>query len=167
MFSGTIGRTLQPDRRRYDAGEAKTLITEFTPYAALLGGAFIGLASVLLMLTLGRIMGATGIVEGIMFAKSKDDFQWRIALLLGMFMGPFVFQAVSGAAPVIQIPVTRPLLILGGILVGIGVTFGSGCTSGHGVCGIARLSPRSIAATLTFMATTAITVYVMRHVIGA
>ncbi|MFA9231038.1 MAG: hypothetical protein RIR95_556 [Pseudomonadota bacterium] len=143
------------------------MTTEFTPYAALLGGAFIGLASVLLMLTLGRIMGATGIVEGILFPKSKDDFLWRIALLLGMFMGPFVYQAVSGAAPVIQIPVTRPLLILGGILVGIGVTFGSGCTSGHGVCGIARLSPRSIAATLTFMATTAITVYVMRHVIGA
>ena len=84
-----------------------------------------------------------------------------------MVTGPLAVLALTGAMPAVQVPVSTPMLIIGGLIVGLGVTYGSGCTSGHGVCGMARLSRRSIAATLTFMATTAITVYVIRHVIGA
>ncbi|MEH6831649.1 MAG: YeeE/YedE thiosulfate transporter family protein, partial [Sulfitobacter sp.] len=87
--------------------------------------------------------------------------------LLGMISGPAVVLGITGEFPAIQVPVSTTMMIIGGFIVGIGVTFGAGCTSGHGVCGMARLSPRSIAATITFMITTAITVYVVRHVLGA
>lgn len=140
--------------------------TEFTPLASLFGGALIGLAAAVLMGLRGRIMGATGILAGAMLPASRYDWTWRVLLLVGMLMGPWVFFAVSGTLPEISVPVTLPFLIAGGFLVGIGVTLGSGCTSGHGVCGMARLSPRSFAATATFMATTALTVYGLRHVMG-
>jgi uncharacterized membrane protein YedE/YeeE len=140
--------------------------TTFTPLQSLFGGALIGVAAVLLMATLGRIMGATGILAGVLQRPGGPDWSWRAALLLGMICGPAVFMLFTGQVPQITVPGTLPMLIVGGFLVGVGVTFGSGCTSGHGVCGMARLSPRSIAATLTFMATTAITVYVIRHLIG-
>lgn len=143
------------------------LETAFTPYQSLGGGALIGLASVLLMATLGRIMGATGILAGILQPAGLSDWSWRMALLLGMITGPAVVLLMTGEMPEIQVPVSSTMLLVGGFIVGLGVTFGSGCTSGHGVCGMARLSPRSIAATLTFMLTTAITVYVIRHVLGA
>jgi uncharacterized membrane protein YedE/YeeE len=126
--------------------------TAFTPWASLGGGVLIGLAAVLLMLTLGRVMGATGILAGLFAPASSHDFAWRAALLLGMVTGPAVFWLATGAMPEVTVPVSTPMLILGGLIVGVGVTYGSGCTSGHGVCGMARLSPRSIAATLTFMA---------------
>lgn len=142
-------------------------MTEFTPLSSLIGGGLIGFGAVLLMLTLGRIMGATGILAGVLFPGSRDDVLWRLAVLMGMATGPVVYLLMTGAPAPIEVPVSTPALILGGIIVGIGVTFGSGCTSGHGVCGLARLSPRSIAATLTFMVFTAITVYVIRHVLGA
>ena len=141
--------------------------TAFTPLQSLLGGTLIGVASVLLMLTLGRVMGATGIVAGILAPSSRADWLWRVALVGGMIAAPLAIVLATGQMPEVQVPVSRAVLIAGGLLVGIGLTFGAGCTSGHGVCGMARLSPRSIAATLTFMATTAATVYVIRHVLGA
>lgn len=140
--------------------------TAFTPFQSLAGGALIGLAAVLLMATLGRIMGATGILAGILQPSSMSDWSWRVAMLAGMVTGPLAVMLLTGSMPAVQVPVSMPMLMIGGFIVGVGVTFGSGCTSGHGVCGMARLSPRSIAATLTFMATTGITVFVIRHVIG-
>lgn len=141
--------------------------TAFTPVQSLAGGGLIGLSAVLLMLTLGRVMGATGILAGVIRPNNMPDAAWRVALLLGMATGPLVVLAVTGQMPTVDVPVSTLALIVGGVIVGIGVTYGSGCTSGHGVCGMARLSPRSIAATLTFMATTFATVYVIRHMIGA
>ncbi|MGB7240858.1 MAG: YeeE/YedE thiosulfate transporter family protein [Sulfitobacter sp.] len=141
--------------------------TAFTPFQSLGGGALIGLASVLLMASLGRVMGATGILAGLMQPANFSDWSWRAAVLGGMISGPIAVHFITGDFPAVQVPVSTTMLIIGGFIVGIGVTFGSGCTSGHGVCGMARLSPRSIAATLTFMLTTGITVFVVRHVLGA
>lgn len=142
-------------------------MTEFTPWASLSGGVLIGVAAILLMLTLGRIMGATGILAGVIAPASMADWSWRAAAVAGMVTGPLVVLALTGQMPAVEVPVSSTMLIIGGLIVGVGVTYGSGCTSGHGVCGMARLSPRSIVATITFMITTAITVYVIRHMIGA
>ncbi|MFP7675459.1 YeeE/YedE family protein [Marivita sp. S0852] len=141
--------------------------TAFTPWMSLGGGVLIGLASTLLMLLLGRVMGATGILAGLFQPSSKQDFAWRAALLAGMITGPLVVWLLSGQMPAIQVPISTLTLIVGGVIVGVGVTFGAGCTSGHGVCGMARLSPRSIVATVTFMLFTFVTVFIIRHVIGA
>ncbi|MGB5864882.1 MAG: YeeE/YedE thiosulfate transporter family protein [Sulfitobacter sp.] len=141
--------------------------TVFTPLQSLGGGAMIGLAAVLLMATMGRIMGATGILAGLLQPTDLSDWTWRAAVVVGMISGPILIMIVTGNLPAVEVPVSTPMLIIGGFIVGIGVTLGAGCTSGHGVCGMARLSPRSIAATLTFMVTTAITVYVIRHLVGA
>ncbi len=141
-------------------------MTEFTPFASLFGGVLIGLSAVLLMLVLGRVMGATGILTGFINPASGTDWSWRAAVLAGMVTAPLAYFAVMGGMPTIQVPVSTPLMLLGGFIVGIGVTLGAGCTSGHGVCGTARLSGRSITATLTFMAATAVTVFVIRHVLG-
>lgn len=143
------------------------MLTEFTPYASLLGGILIGLAAVLLMASHGRIMGATGILSGIIVPSGKGDLLWRVVLVAGMVAGPLLVLALTGQMPEVQVPVSQTMLIVGGVVVGIGVTFGGGCTSGHGVCGLARMSPRSLVATVIFMLTTAITVYVIRHVLGA
>lgn len=140
--------------------------TVFTPWQSLGGGALIGVASVLLMATLGRIMGATGVLAGLLYPSSWHDWSWRAAVLAGMVSGPLVISMLTGQMPAVQVPVSTTMLVIGGFIVGIGVTFGSGCTSGHGVCGMARLSPRSFAAVITFMITTGLTVYVLRHVIG-
>lgn len=142
-------------------------MTDFTPFQSLFGGSLIGLASVLLMLSMGRIMGATGILAGFLSPVSLQDWGWRAAILAGMATGPLAFLLATGSMPAIDVPVSTPMLLVGGFIVGIGVTFGGGCTSGHGVCGNARLSTRSITATLTFMIATAITVYIIRHLIGA
>ena len=144
-----------------------TIETLFTPWQSLAGGALIGLASTLLMLFLGRIMGATGIMAGMLAAGPRDDKSWRVAILLGMITAPLAVLMATGQMPAIEVPVSMPMLVAGGVIVGVGVTYGSGCTSGHGVCGMARLSPRSIAATLVFMVTTGLTVFVVRHVLGA
>jgi uncharacterized membrane protein YedE/YeeE len=141
--------------------------TVFTPWQSLAGGALIGLASTLLMLMLGRIMGATGILAGLLSTSSFQDSGWRLAILLGMISGPVAVLAISGQMPLIQVPVSTPMLVVGGFIVGIGVTYASGCTSGHGVCGIARLSRRSIVATAVFMIATGLTVYAVRHLWGA
>jgi len=141
-------------------------MTEFTPFASLFGGVLIGLSAVLLMLVLGRIMGATGILTGFVNPASATDWSWRAAVLAGMVCAPLAYFAATGGMPVIEVPVSTPLMLVGGFVVGIGVTLGAGCTSGHGVCGMARLSGRSITATLTFMVATAATVFVIRHVLG-
>lgn len=142
-------------------------MTDFTPLQSLFGGSLIGLASVLLMLSMGRIMGATGILAGFLSPASLQDWGWRAAILAGMATGPLAFLLATGSMPAIDVPVSTPMLLVGGFIVGIGVTFGGGCTSGHGVCGNARLSTRSITATITFMIATGITVYIIRHLIGA
>ncbi|MGJ8584771.1 MAG: YeeE/YedE family protein [Marinosulfonomonas sp.] len=143
------------------------MVTEFTPWVSLAGGILIGLASVMLMAFQGRIFGATGILAGFITPSSSSDWTWRALLLAGMVTGPVVYLLATGDWPAIEVPISTPMMIIGGFIVGIGVTFGSGCTSGHGVCGMARLSRRSIVATATFMLFTAITVFVIRHVIGA
>lgn len=142
------------------------MITTFTPIASLAGGILIGLSAVFLMLVLGRIAGATGVVTGLFFPADSSDWSWRAAMIAGMVSAPAVIVLITGNWPDLDVPVSNLSLVVGGAIVGIGVVFASGCTSGHGVCGLARLSPRSLAATLTFMATTAVTVYVTRHVIG-
>lgn len=141
--------------------------TVFTPWASLGGGVLIGLASVLLMAFYGRIFGATGILAGFIMPSHSGDWAWRAALLAGMASGPLVVFALTGNMPAVEVPISTAMMVIGGVIVGVGVTYGSGCTSGHGVCGMARLSRRSTVATVTFMLATAVTVYVVRHVIGA
>jgi uncharacterized membrane protein YedE/YeeE len=138
--------------------------TDFTPLASLAGGVLIGLAAVLLMALNGRIAGMTMMIAAVITPFSKDS-AWRLAFLVGAVGGP-ALAMLGGADFAFAEPTAVWLLVLGGVIVGIGVSLGSGCTSGHGVCGIARLSPRSIVATLTFMATTFATVTLMRHGLG-
>lgn len=137
------------------------MITEFTPIAALLGGVLIGLAAVVLMALNGRIAGMTGIFSGLL-APFDAGNRWRLAFLGGAGVAPMIAQ-LMGAGFTSFAPVTGLPLVIGGVIVGIGVSYGGGCTSGHGVCGIARLSKRSIVATIVFMATTFVTVTLMRH----
>lgn len=137
----------------------------FTPLASLGGGILIGLAAALLLVANGRIAGISGIAGGLL-RPSGGDVGWRLAFLLGLAGAPLGWLAF-GAMPPTQIDHTPALLTVAGLLVGIGTRFGSGCTSGHGVCGISRLSPRSIAATACFMLAGFTTVFVMRHMIGA
>lgn len=140
--------------------------TDFTPVASLLGGAMIGAAAVLLMAVAGRIMGATGILTGVLWPVSWAEARWRLAMIAGMVSAPLVYGLASGGMPEVTVPVGMPMLIAGGLIVGVGVSYGGGCTSGHGVCGIARLSPRSLVATGVFMAACVVTVFVVRHVLG-
>jgi uncharacterized protein len=135
--------------------------TEFTPYLSLSGGVLIGASAVLLMWLNGRIAGMTGIVSGILPPLARD-WHWRAAFIAGAVLAPLTWLA-SGRQIEFAVPVSLTALMIGGLIVGIGVTFGGGCTSGHGVCGMARLSPRSFVATVTFMITTAVTVYLIRH----
>lgn len=141
-------------------------MTDFTPLLSLGGGLLIGLATVALMASHGRIAGINGIVNGILTTRFSQDWAWRAAFLAGMIASPLVMLGLTGNLPQISVPSSPMLLVAGGFLTGIGATFGSGCTSGHGVCGMSRLSARSIVATLTFMATAGITVFLIRHVIG-
>ena len=140
-------------------------MTEFTPFQSLFGGVLIGLSAVLLMAFHGRVAGMTGILSGVI-PPVPADWRWRAAFLAGAAVAPVLY-LLAGGTIAFHVPVTTGALIFGGLLVGIGVKFGGGCPSGHGVCGIARLSPRSIVAVLTFMATAFATVYLVRHVIGA
>jgi uncharacterized membrane protein YedE/YeeE len=141
--------------------------TLFTPFASLGGGALIGLGAVLLMLGLGRILGATGIMSGLVFAENSSEFSWRAAMVVGMILSPGLIFLITGQMPEILVPVSPLMIAIGGVIVGFGASLGSGCTSGHGVCGLSRLSVRSIVAVPTFMVTAAITVYLTRHVFGA
>jgi uncharacterized membrane protein YedE/YeeE len=139
-------------------------MTDFTPISALAGGALIGLSAAILMFASGRIAGISGIVGGLIGASSRDAV-WRLAFLGGLVAGAGL-AGLAGIAPAIRIDATWPIVILGGLLVGFGTRLGGGCTSGHGVCGIARLSRRSILATVLFMAAGAATVFLLRHVLG-
>ncbi len=140
-------------------------MTEFTPFSALLGGFLIGLSALILFLFDGRIAGISGIL-GNLLAPRPAEIAWRAAFLAGLIAAPALYAAAGGHLPPLTVTSSIPFLIAGGFLVGFGTRLGNGCTSGHGVCGMARLSPRSIAATLTFMIAAAITVFVMRHLIG-
>ncbi len=129
-------------------------IAEFTLWPPLAGGALIGLAAALLLLCNGRVAGISGILGGLL---SGLDVSWRLMFLLGMVCGGLIYQLLGGSVTDIPPVVNERILILAGLLVGIGTTLGSGCTSGHGVCGLARFSPRSLLATLVFMAAGVIT----------
>ena len=136
----------------------------FTPFVSLTGGIILGIASAIFILVNGRILGISGILGGLMPPKLGDTF-WRISFLLGLLVAPTLFHAVVPAqyitAP--RIDATDIMVVIAGLLVGIGTRYASGCTSGHGVCGLSRLSPRSLVATLSFMGTGFAMVYVMRH----
>ncbi len=140
--------------------------TAFTPVMSFGGGALVGLAVVLLMLGLGRILGATGILSGAVFVTSRQEATWRVALIAGMLIAPGAIFVVTGTMPEISVPSSPIMIVVGGLIVGLGASLGSGCTSGHGICGLSRLSLRSIVAVPTFMATAAITVYLIRHAFG-
>ena|ERR1700676_4928865 len=134
----------------------------FTPWPALVGGALIGLAAAMFVLVNGRIAGVSGIVGGLLRA-SYLDFTWRAAFMLGLILAPVIY-AQSAAPPAIAIDADYPTIIVAGVLVGVGTRYGAGCTSGHAVCGMSRLSPRSFLATLLFMAAGFATVFFVRHV---
>jgi uncharacterized protein len=137
----------------------------FTPWASLVGGLLLGFAAALFILLNGRILGISGIVGGLLPPKSGDT-GWRFSFLLGMVAAPVVFAgfAPAGFAEPPRIDASYGVIVVAGLLVGWGTRYGSGCTSGHGVCGLARLSPRSLVATLAFMAAGFLMVYVVRHV---
>lgn len=140
-------------------------MTSFTPAAALAGGALIGLAAAVLMLVNGRVAGISGILGGLLNPADRDP-RWRIAFLVGLVVAPWLYPLIGGALPDTRPVAGIPVLIAAGVLVGVGTRLGGGCTSGHGVCGVARLSARSAMATATFMAAAIVTVFVVRHVIG-
>jgi uncharacterized membrane protein YedE/YeeE len=139
--------------------------TQFAPLLGTLGGALIGCASALLWLVNGRIAGISGIL-GRALTPVRGDFAWRLAFLIGLPLGASAVTLAAGDLHGFVITPRVPLLVLGGLLVGFGTALGSGCTSGHGVCGIARGSRRSLAATAVFMAAGVLTVFVMRHGLG-
>ena len=136
----------------------------FTPWSALLGGVLVGLAAAMFVLLNGRIAGISGVLGGLL-PPARGDIGWRVAFLAGLIGAPLAWRLVA-ALPPPTIDAGGGALVAAGLLVGIGTRYGSGCTSGHGVCGIAQLSPRSIAATGVFMATAAATVFLSRHVLG-
>lgn len=138
--------------------------SSFTPWSALAGGALLGVAAALFIMVNGRILGVSGIVGGLLRPQSGDK-GWRIAFLLGLFAAPFV-HGVWSTLPAARVDADWTTVGIAGLLVGFGTRCGSGCTSGHGVCGLSRLSPRSLVATLSFMAAGFLTVYVVRHLLG-
>lgn len=133
----------------------------FTPWSSLAGGILIGLATAIFLFFNGRIAGISGIVGGLLH-PAKGDIAWRVAFVLGIVVSPFVF-GLAAPLPEVRIDADTVTLIAAGLLVGIGTRFGSGCTSGHGVCGLSRRSPRSVVATFSFMLAGFVTVYIVRH----
>ena len=136
----------------------------FTPWSALAGGALIGLAAAMFVLLNGRIAGISGVLGGLL-NPTRGDIGWRIAFVAGLIAAPLTYRLFA-ALPVPRIDADTGALVLAGLLVGVGTRYGAGCTSGHGVCGLSRLSPRSLAATLVFMGAGFATVFVARHVAG-
>jgi uncharacterized membrane protein YedE/YeeE len=139
-------------------------MSSFDPISALLGGALIGLASALLMIATGRIAGISGILGGLTLATG--DKVWRFAFVLGLILAPFASGFLGYPLPTPRMPDNWVIVVIAGLLVGFGARLGGGCTSGHGVCGIVRLSPRSTVATAIFMATAIVVVFVTRHGFG-
>ena len=137
----------------------------FTPGPAFLGGMLLGIAAALYVILHGRILGISGIISGLLHPKFTDT-AWRVSLVLGLISAPFMAALFFGIFPVVEIESDWVAIILAGLLVGFGVQYGSGCTSGHGICGLSRLSPRSLVATISFMGAGFLTVFVLRHVIG-
>ena len=138
--------------------------TAFTPVSALIGGAVIGIAAAILALFNGRVAGISGII-GALLRPAFPDLTWRAAFIAGLLLAPVAY-AVFRALPAMTIDAGYPTLIIAGLLVGVGTRYAAGCTSGHGVCGLSRVSPRSIVATLTFMGAGFVTVYLMRHALN-
>ena len=138
--------------------------TAFTPWSAAIGGVIVGAAVAIFVLVNGRIAGISGIVGGL-FRPAPGDVAWRLAFVAGLMAAPMLYM-LAATLPPVMIEASYPTLIVAGLLVGIGTRYGAGCTSGHGVCGISRVSPRSLVATLSFMAAGFATVYVVRHIIG-
>ncbi len=136
----------------------------FTPWTSLIGGVLLGLSAALLVLLNGRVLGISGIVGGL-FARKPGDSSWRLSFLVGLFAAPWLYALFT--EPVVpRIDAGWVLLVLAGLLVGVGTRYGSGCTSGHGVCGLSQLSPRSLVATLSFMGAGFLTVYLVRHLLA-
>lgn len=140
--------------------------TEFTPWASLAGGVLIGLSAVMVMVLFGRIAGIAGITRGAIGMSGAGDWSWRLSFVAGLVAAPLLVAMLKGEA--VKQTVSDDLVAMGfaGLLVGVGTALGSGCTSGHGVCGLARLSKRSLTAVLTFMVAAAATVFMLRHVAG-
>jgi len=136
----------------------------FTPWSSLVGGLLIGLATAIFLLFSGRIAGISGVVGGLL-RPTYGDIAWRIAFIAGIVLAPFAFR-LAAPLPTVQIDADTVTLITAGLLVGLGTRFGAGCTSGHGVCGISRRSPRSIVATACFMFAGFVTVYAVRHLLA-
>ena len=137
--------------------------THFTPWTSLAGGLLIGTAAAMFLLLNGKIAGISGILGGLL-RPAAGDTGWRVAFLLGLVAAPLLYQ-LAAPLPVVQIDAGTTLLVVAGLLVGLGTRYGSGCTSGHGVCGLSRLSPRSMVATAAFMESGFVTVFVVRHLI--
>ena len=137
----------------------------FTPVSALIGGLLIGASAALFLVLNGRIAGISGILGGLI-PPERGQVGWRLAFLAGIFIAPLIYVASGEALPAIELDASLPLLVVAGLIVGFGTRLGAGCTSGHGVCGIGRGSPRSLAATAVFMATAIATVFITRHLIG-
>ena len=138
----------------------------FTPMSSLAGGALIGLAAAMLMIGYGRIAGASGLLAGVAFPQSKSEMLWRAIVIVSMIASAPLLAVVFGIQPNVVPPVSLAQVAIGGLIVGVGVTLGSGCTSGHGICGLARFSARSLVAVVSFMLTAFISVFVLRHVEG-
>jgi len=136
----------------------------FTPIPSLLGGMILGVAAGLSVLLHGRILGISGIVSGLLHPKA-GDWSWRLAFALGLLTSSFLAALIFGIFPVIEVDANWLTVIVAGLLVGFGVQYGSGCTSGHGICGLSRLSPRSLVATLSFMTAGFLVVFIIRHLI--
>lgn len=139
-------------------------LIHFTPYQALAGGAIIGVAVSVLILFQGKIAGVSGILFHLL-QPSAVNLRWRAAFLLGLLLSPFIWRLFS-KLPIIEVNTSSTLLVVSGALVGLGTVLGNGCTSGHGICGIARFSKRSIVATCLFMVSGFLTVYIVRHIVG-
>jgi uncharacterized protein len=138
--------------------------SHFTPWASLAGGLLIGTAAAMFLLLNGRIAGISGILGGLLRPRA-GDIGWRVAFLLGLVAAPLLYE-LAAPLPAVQIDAGTAVLVVAGLLVGIGTRYGSGCTSGHGVCGLSRLSPRSLVATAAFMVAGFVTVFVVRHLIN-
>lgn len=140
-------------------------VTEFTPWSGLFGGMLIGLSSALLLLLTGRIAGISGIAAGVMTTEPAEA-GWRLLFIAGLISGALAYSWLSGRGIPVDIQMGLPVMALGGFLVGFGTRMGAGCTAGHGISGLSRLSLRSLVATVTFFAAAVVTVYVVRHLLG-
>ena len=147
------------------AHNREATVENFTPLSALIGGALIGVSVSLLFVLSGRLAGISGIVADLL-PPTKGESSWRLLFLAGLVVGTMIYKAAAGTPYDVTFSLGWPFIVIGGLLTGIGTRVGGGCTSGHGVCGIGRLSQRSIAATLTFMTFGGLTVFAVRHVVG-